>query len=254
MAASPTAVQIRDLLVRHGSIVALEPFSLDIAAGASVGVIGPNGSGKSTLLRCIAGLQAPTSGTVSVRGEVAIVLQTTTTNETLPITVRDTVRMARYARRGLFGRLRHDDHAAVERALERLDVADLADRRLHDLSGGQRQRVLVAQGLAQEADVLLLDEPVAGLDLTSAARILEVVEEEHAEGRTVLMSTHDLDEARSCDIVVLLATELIAAGAPDEVLVEANLRKAFGGRVFQLPGGELLLDDVHLGTHGSYEA
>lgn len=253
MATSRPVVRIRDLLVRHDSVVALERFSLDVDAGTSVAVIGPNGSGKSTLLRTVAGLQSPTRGSVEVDGEIAIVLQTTTVNEALPLTVRDAVRMARYAHRGPFGRLRAEDHAAVERALDRLGVSDLAHRQLDALSGGQRQRVLVAQGLAQEADVVLLDEPVAGLDLTSKGRILDVVEEEHAQGRTVLMSTHDLDEARACQLVVLLATELVAAGTPAEVLVEENLRKAFGGRVHRLPDGELLVDDVHLGREGSCE-
>lgn len=253
MAAPPLAVRIRDLSVRHGSVVALERFSLDIPAGDSVAVIGANGSGKSTLLRTVAGLQSPTEGSIAVDGEVAIVLQTTTVNETLPLTAREAVRMARYARRGPFRRLRPDDHDAVERAMDRLGVADLAQRQLGDLSGGQRQRVLVAQGLAQEADVVLLDEPVAGLDLASKGRILDVVEDEHAQGRTVLMSTHDLDEARTFRHVILLATELVAAGSPDEVLVEANLRKAFQGRVHRLPDGELLLDDVHLGREGSCE-
>jgi len=212
-----------------------------------VAVIGPNGSGKSTLLRTIAGLQQPTEGTVDTgSADVALVLQTTTVDRSLPITVRDTVRMARYAVRGPFRRLRSDDHSAVDAAMARLEVTDLADRPLHELSGGQRQRVLVAQGLAQDAGILLLDEPVTGLDVVSKEVILDVVEEETAAGRIVCTSTHDLHDARRCDRVVLLATELIAEGAPDEVLVEANLRKAFEGRVLRLPDGQLLVDDTHL--------
>lgn len=249
MALAPR-LRIDDLRVRHGARLALDATTLDIGAGTSVAVIGPNGSGKSTLLRAIAGLQAPTAGRVDTGGAaVALVLQTTTVDPSLPITVRETVRMARYATRGPFRRLRPEDHAAVDAAMARLEVADLADRSLHELSGGQRQRVLVAQGIAQEAPILLLDEPVTGLDLVSKDVILHVVADEVAAGRIVVMSTHDLADARRCDVVVLLATELIAAGPPEEVLTEPNLRKAFEGRVLRLPDGQLLVDDTHLASH-----
>src|SRR5690606_301511 len=126
-------------------------------------------------------------------------------DRSLPITVSETVTMARYARRGAFGRFDRRDRALVADALERLDVAALAGRQLHELSGGQRQRVLVAQGLVQEADLLLLDEPVTGLDVVSQQRIVDAVAGELAAGRTVLSSTHDLDDARRADLVMLLA-------------------------------------------------
>lgn len=249
MAAAPHLL-IDHLRVRHGARVALDATTLDVAAGTSVAVIGPNGSGKSTLLRAMAGLQPPTEGRIDTGGaDVALVLQTTSVDSSLPITVRETVRMARYAMRGPFRRLRASDHAAVEAAMERLEVADLADRSLHELSGGQRQRVLVAQGIAQEAPILLLDEPVTGLDLVSKDVILQVVADEVAAGRIVVVSTHDLADARRCDQVVLLATQLIATGPPGEVLTEANLRKAFEGRVLRLPDGQLLVDDTHLAHH-----
>ena len=147
-------------------------------------------------------------------------LQTTDVDRTLPVTVRETVTMARYALRGRFGRLRAADRAAVDAALERMDVADLAGRQLHELSGGQRQRVLVAQGLAQQADLLLLDEPVTGLDVVSRELILEAVAAERAAGRTVVVSTHDLDDARRADVVMLLANRVVAFGPPDEVLTD----------------------------------
>lgn len=243
-------LRLHDVRVRHGARVALDATSLDVAPGTSLAVIGPNGSGKSTLLRTIAGLQRPSSGTVDTGGaDVALVLQTTTVDPSLPITVHDTVRMARFATRGPFHRFRPDDHAAVEAAMDRLEVTDLANRPLHELSGGQRQRVLVAQGVAQEADILLLDEPVTGLDVVSKEVILEVVTDEVAAGRIVCVSTHDLQEARRCDRAVLLATKMIADGRPHDVLVEANLRRAFEGRVQRLPDGQLLVDDAHLAHH-----
>src|SRR5690606_33869288 len=140
--------------------------------GAVTALIGPNGAGKSTLLNAISGRIHARHGHLDVPaaerpGGVAYVLQATQVNTQLPITVRETVTMGRYARTGPFRRLRAADRAAVDEAMEALAITDLADRQLHELSGGQRQRAFVAQGLAQEADVLLLDEPITGLDVVS---------------------------------------------------------------------------------------
>lgn len=248
---TPPVLRVDDLRVVHGARVALTDVSLTVSGGTSVAVIGANGSGKSTLLRSIAGLQRPTSGSVDTGGaDVALVLQTTTVDDSLPITVLETVRLARAAIRGPWRRLGTEDRTAVADAMARLEVDDLRDRPLHELSGGQRQRVLVAQGLAQGAPVLLLDEPVTGLDLVSRDVILGVIGEEAASGRIVCTSTHDLEEARRCDRVVLLATRLVAEGTPEEVLTEDNLRVAFAGRVLRLPDGQLLVDDAHLHGHG----
>ncbi len=240
------AVTISGLEVSYDGVVALRELDLTIQPGTTVAVIGPNGSGKSTLLRAIAGIHQPDAGTITLgaRGAPALVLQSTDVDRSVPISVRETVSMARYSSLGLFGRFSAGDRAAVDRAMARLAVDDLADRQLHDLSGGQRQRVLVAQGLAQDAALLLLDEPITGLDLVSQAVILDVIDEERAAGRTVFMTTHGLDDARRCDTVVLLAGRPIAVGPPDAVLREENLRAAFGGRFIRV-GGELILDDPH---------
>ena len=157
---------------------------------------------------------------------------------------RDTVSLARYATLGLFRRFGAADRNAVDAAMKRLDVDNLAGHHFHDLSGGQRQRVLVAQGVAQDTEVLLLDEPVTGLDVTSRAIILDLVDEQVAAGRTVVVTTHNLDEARRCDQVLLLDTTAIAVGTPDQVLIEENLRRAFGGRFIRV-GDEFILDDPH---------
>src|SRR5690606_5208316 len=155
------AVRVDGVTVCYGERVALADVDLAVPRGATVAIIGPNGSGKSTLLSTVAGLVAPPRGAVTVdRAQVALVLQSTHVDPTLPITVRETVRMARYPHRGMLLPLRASDHAAIDLAMERTAVADLAHRQLHALSGGQRQRVLVAQGLAQEAEILLLDEPL----------------------------------------------------------------------------------------------
>lgn len=243
-------VSVEGLTVRYGDQVALEDVDLHVPPGTTVAVIGPNGSGKSTLLRAIAGLVTPSAGTVRVdRDDLALVMQSTEVERTLPITVRDTVRMARYPHRGLFGRMRPEDNEAIETAMRRTAVADLASRQLHELSGGQRQRVLVAQGLAQGASVLLLDEPVTGLDVVSRDVILEVVAAERAAGRTVMLTTHSFEEAALCDLVVLLATRMIAVGSPDEVITDEHLTTAFGGHVLRLAGGRIVLDDPHHHAH-----
>ena len=235
----------RALEVRYGTAVALTDLDLDLAAGASLAVIGPNGSGKSTLLGALAGTIATTAGTVQVTGAApALVLQSTDVDRSLPITVRDTVALARYASLGLVRRFRDADRRAVFAAMERLSIDDLGNRQFHELSGGQRQRVLVAQGLAQDSEVLLLDEPITGLDLVSRSTILGVIDEEVAAGRSVVVTTHDLDDARRCGRVLLLDTSPIAMGTPAEVLTEVNLRRAFGGRVIRI-GDELLVDDPH---------
>lgn len=234
------------LTVRYGTRTALNGLDLQVETGTTLAVIGPNGSGKSTLLQALAGLIAPTEGTVAAGpGGVALVLQSTDVDRSLPITVRETVRMARYRHRGLLGRFRPEDRNAISDAMERLDIEDLARRQLHELSGGQRQRAMVAQGLAQQADLLLLDEPVTGLDLVSRQTILDVIDDERNDGRTVIVTTHDLDDARRCDRVLLLAGRAIALGPPEAVIQEENLREAFGGTVLRLPSGDLLMDDPH---------
>lgn len=239
------AISTQNLCAGYGDLVALDGLNIEIPQASSLAVIGPNGSGKSTLLGVLAGTVAATSGKATVSGGTpALVLQSTDVDRSLPITVRDTVSLARYPSVGLFRRLGAQDRDAIDNALERLAISDLASTQLHDLSGGQRQRVLVAQGLAQKAEVLLLDEPVTGLDVTSRSIILGLIDEEVADGRTVVVTTHSLEEARRCNRVLLLDTSPIAFGTPDEVLTEEHLRQAFGGNFIRV-GDEFILDDPH---------
>lgn len=238
------------LVLGYGRHVALDRATFAVPVGATVALIGPNGSGKSTLLRAIAGLVRPRAGRLEVparqrRADVALVLQTTDVDRSLPITVRETVAMARYARRGPWRPMRAEDRRAVDDALDQLRMADLATRQLHELSGGQRQRALVAQGLAQGAELLLLDEPVTGLDHVSRELILEAVERLRAEGRTVLLSTHDFADARRCDLVLLLAGRVVSFGPPHAVLVDAPLTEAYGGQLLRFGDGGMVLDDPH---------
>lgn len=240
------ALTVEDLRVELAGHVALTDVDLRVPRGSTLAVIGPNGSGKTTLLKAIAGLLHPARGRIATSGGhgTALVLQSTDVDPSVPITVTDTVSMARFADLGLLRRFGRADRAAVERAMSRLDVADLGNRQLHDLSEGQRQRVLVAQGLAQEADLLLLDEPVNGLDLPSQERILDVVDGERAAGRTAILTTHSLEEARRCDLVLLLATRAVAFGSPEEVVTEEHLRTAFGSHVLPI-GDDFVMDDPH---------
>lgn len=233
--------------------VVLEVDALSIDRGVTA-VVGPNGSGKSTLLHALSGLLVPTSGRVrvlggspaEVRSRVAYVLQAQHLPTQLLVTAREVVTLGRAATLGPFRRFRRADHDAVDSALDRLHLGSLARRHVAELSGGQRQRVFIAQGLAQGADVLLLDEPVAGLDLTSAEHIRQVVDDERAAGRTIVVATHDLDEAARADQVVMLAGRVVAAGTPADVLTTAHLRAAYGARVLDIDDHVVTVeDDAH---------
>jgi ABC-type Mn2+/Zn2+ transport system ATPase subunit len=250
-------VRIRDVSVSYGAIEAVRGIDLHFAPGEVVAIIGPNGSGKSTLLSTISGLVRPTRGEVTVsdrsgvatKHAVAHVLQTTIANEALPLTVRETVRMGCYGRRGAFRRLTADDRAAVSEAVDRMRIGDLLDRQLHELSGGQRQRAYVAQGLAQRAQVLLLDEPITGLDLVTQETIATMMTEEAAAGRTVVLTTHDVGTARLADIAVLMATSVVAVGPPARSLTPETLGRAYGGHVHVLDDGTIVLDEPHHHDH-----
>ncbi|CAN5692551.1 zinc ABC transporter ATP-binding protein AztA [soil metagenome] len=249
------AVRTTDLVLVHGDHVALSGATVELPSASIIACIGPNGSGKSSFLDAITGLLAPRSGSIEVFGErpgevagrVAYVFQSTDTPQQLPLTVREVVTMGRYSRSGLLGRLGADGRSRVEAAMARVDITDLADRQLLELSGGQRQRVLVAQGLTGAADLLVLDEPMTGLDVLSRQRILDVMREERDAGRTVLFSTHDIAEAADADVVMLLAGRVVAVGAPDEVLSEQHLLEAYRGRVIGIAGGAgvAIVDDPH---------
>lgn len=245
------AVSIRDLSVSYGAIEAVRNASLDFAPASIVAIIGPNGSGKSSLLSAISGLVNPSRGKVLIHGrsprqahrDVAHVLQTTIANESLPLTVLETVRMGCYAHAGVLRRLTADDRDAVRDAIDRMRIGDVLTRQLQELSGGQRQRTYVAQGLAQQADVILLDEPITGLDLVTQETISQVLSSERDRGHTVVLTTHDVGTARQADQVVLVATDVIAAGPPGEVLTADNLAKAYGGHLHVLEDGSVVLDD-----------
>ncbi|GAA1659427.1 zinc ABC transporter ATP-binding protein AztA [Glycomyces endophyticus] len=208
------AIELDGVGARHGVVAVLHEVTVSIPRHRVTAVTGANGSGKSTLLGVLAGTHPPSSGTLrrSHSGRPAFVVQRSEVADALPITVRQTVAMGRWAHRGAWRRLTREDRSIVDRCMDRLGVADLAARRLGALSGGQRQRVLLAQGLAQQADLLLLDEPATGLDAESRARIAAVLAEERDRGTTVVHATHDPEDAAGADHRIVLTDGRIATG------------------------------------------
>ncbi len=243
------AVVVDEASFRYGLRTAVAPSSAAIPEGSITAIIGPNGSGKSTMLNGIAGLIQPSSGSISTlptagrSRRMAYVLQSTRVNESLPITVREVVTMGRYPSTGPYRRLKGVDRTAVDAAMDRMEISSLADRHITELSGGQRQRVFVAQGLAQDHDMLLLDEPLTGLDITSARAIDEVIHEEQSHGCTIVLTTHDLTSAQVADYVVLMSGRIVASGSPKAVLTEDNLRAAYGPGLIHMKDTRLFLDD-----------
>ncbi|MFD4995582.1 zinc ABC transporter ATP-binding protein AztA [Streptomyces buecherae] len=206
----------------------LHQLSAGVPALAVTALVGPNGSGKSTLLGVLAGVIAATSGQVRYAegSPPAFVPQRGAVGDTLPLTARQTVEMGRWGERGLWRRPTRQDRTVVESAMERLGVAHLGARQLGELSGGQRQRVLIAQGLAQQSGLLLLDEPTTGLDPEARERISALLTALVADGTTIVQATHDLEAARSADTCLLLSDgRLVADGPPAEVLTPQTLSR-----------------------------
>lgn len=229
-------VTISDLSAGYASQVVLHGITAQLPRRNMTAIVGPNGSGKSTLLNAIAGVARPYSGSVTVPAgkRPAFVVQRSAVSDGMPITVLETVSMGRWANRGLWRRLTAQDHEIVAESMRRLGILDLARRRLSTLSGGQRQRVLVAQGLAQQSDVLLLDEPATGLDLSAKDAIATALADTASQGTIVAQATHDLADAQLADHCLLLSGgRLLAEGAPSEVLTAEALNAAWGlrGRV-----------------------
>ncbi len=227
------------ITVSYESTVALADVSVHIAAGNVCGLLGMNGSGKSTLFKALMGLVQPDSGTIRLLdrtpkqarkdGLLAYVPQAEAVDWTFPVTVADVVMMGRYGRLGLGRRPRRADRSAVAAALDRVGLGDLKNKPISALSGGERKRTFVARGIAQEARLLLLDEPFAGVDKRSEATITDLLRSLRQEGRTIMISTHDLASVPSlCDEAVLIQQRVIAHGPLDEVLAPETLARTFG--------------------------
>jgi len=230
------AVTARTLSIGYPGDVVVEGVDLTIRAGTSLAMVGTNGSGKSTLLRTLVGLLRPVGGSLAVLGRapgssparVAYLAQTRNTGFILPLQAIDVVRMARFAHLGLLGRMTAADHDRVQRAMAAMGIEHLARTPLRDLSGGQRQRVYLAQVLAHEADLILLDEPNAGLDAAGLERYQQAFGAELHRGAALVTATHDIAEAIEYDQVLLLARRVVALGPGEEVLTPDRLMETFG--------------------------
>jgi len=230
-------LEVEHLGVRYREVDALRDVSFSTSCGACVALIGPNGAGKSTLLKAIAGLLPVANGIIRWRGtkvarwsrEIAYLPQRENVDWQFPITVRGVVRMGRFPQAGWWRPFSKADDAAIDRAIGMMDLQDLQDRQISHLSGGQQQRVFLARALAQEAHVLLLDEPFTGLDRPSKTALAANLRHLTEEGRLVIASHHDMDTVRDIyDEVLLLRRHMIAYGAVTEVFTDEKLDETFG--------------------------
>ncbi len=226
----------RHLDIGYGGDVVVSDLNLELGPGQSIALVGMNGSGKSTLLKSIVGLLPPLKGELTVLGtrpggaprRIAYLSQFHTSQFILPLRAVEIVRMGRYPAHGLVGRMTQEDEELVAEAMRTMGVEQFADAPLRSLSGGQQQRVYLAQVLAHRADLLVLDEPTAGIDAAGKEVYAQAMCTELARGATVVTATHDIQEAATCDQVLLLARRVIALGSPRAVLTPEALLETFG--------------------------
>lgn len=232
---------VEDLTVSYRRIPALHHVGFQISCGCCVAVLGPNGAGKSTLLKALAGLLPLETGSVHFHGrpmrganqEFAYLPQREMVDWDFPTTVRGVVEMGRYLNVRWWKRFSKEDERAVDEALDVVQLRPLQARQISALSGGQQQRVFIARALAQQAHVLLLDEPFTGLDQPSQDALKQVIKGLRDQGKLVLISHHDLQSVPGLfDRVILLNGELIASGTVEEAFTNENLTRTFGTRVF----------------------
>jgi ABC-type Mn2+/Zn2+ transport system ATPase subunit len=234
-----------DLTVRYGDVVALEAIDIEVPRGSAIAVLGPNGSGKSTLFATAVGLSVPDAGDITLGTErVAYLPQQVAVEPMFPATVRDVVAMGRWGVLGWRRRMSDHDRELVADAMGLLAVDHFAGRRLGELSGGQRQRTLLAQIAAQDAELLLLDEPFTGVDRPTEDTVRRLITAWRDEGRTVMVATHDLARAaRDYDLVLALNRRVIAFGPAAETCTEEVLAATFAGHVARVGG--LLIETEH---------
>jgi len=244
---------------RNG-LTALRDASFAIPTGTVTALVGVNGAGKSTLFKALMGFVPAARGTITVLGRpvkdalkanlIAYVPQSEEVDWTFPVLVEDVVMMGRYGHMGFLRRPSSDDRAAVDQALSRVNMSDLRHRQIGELSGGQRKRVFLARALAQDGKVILLDEPFTGVDVQTEEQIVALLRDLRAEGRVMLVSTHNLGSVPEfCDRTVLVKGTVLAHGPTETTFTRANLESAFGGvlRHFTLGGGAIHDDEDQRG-------
>ena len=237
-----TSIDIEDVTVAYNGKVALHRASLKLKSGIVCGLVGMNGSGKSTLFKAIMGFVKPLSGRILIGGLpirqvqksnlVAYVPQSEEVDWNFPVSVYDVVMMGRYGYMNLLRIPRSLDKQVVRASLERVQLWEMRDRQIGELSGGQKKRTFFARALAQQATVLLLDEPFSGVDIKTEKLMISLLMELSQAGHTILISTHDLASITTfCDQVVLINRSILAYGTTSEVFTEENLSRTFGGSV-----------------------
>ena len=244
-------LDVRDLTVRYNGRVALEKVTFHLHEGERIAVVGPNGAGKSTLFQVVSGVLQPSAGEVSIFGSrprghvcIAYIPQRSQVDWSFPVSVAEVVMMGRSAKLGLLNWPHKKDWEYVHHALEIVELSDLASRQIGQLSGGQQQRMFIARALAQEAELMLMDEPLSGLDTPSQEGLLNLMDTLRNQNVTVMVATHDLDQAaRHFDRIMLLNHRIIAFDVPQNVMHTEHLLQAYGGRLKIDPGGTLLVDD-----------
>ena len=239
-----TLVETHGLAAAYGAQRVLEDVSFELRRGERIAVLGPNGGGKSTLFRVLLGLLPPAAGTVRVDGRCGFVPQTERSRLDYPVTALDVALMGTLTRVPWWRPLGRSERARGREALARVGLQGLEQRSFGALSGGQRQRVLFARALVQEAPVLLLDEPFIGVDLPSEELLERLIRELAAEGRGIMISTHDIEQARACDRVLCLNGRQVALGPPASTLTTDVLESTYGGAIVAL-GGEAAILPAH---------
>lgn len=247
-------LRIESVTKKYESGTALDNITFEIDEGKRLAVVGPNGAGKSTLFKIIAGVETPTEGRVHIYGHsprghicIAYLTQRSQVDWNFPVTVADVVMMGRVGQLGLFRNPKAHDWEVVQTALEVVNMQALAKRQISQLSGGQQQRMFIARALAQEAELLLMDEPLGGLDINSQEEIINVLDDLRRANVTVLISLHDLKTAaQHFDQIMLLNHRMLGIGTPQEVLNSENLLAAYGGHLHLVPtdSGMLALGDT----------
>lgn len=232
-----TYITASDLVIGYENETVVRDINFELKAGQAMALIGTNGSGKSTLLKTIVALQAPLGGKLSVFGgrpgantrRIAYLGQFHTAGFVLPLRATEVVRMGRFPQHGLLGHMDRNDEEITNSAMKEMGVENLSEAPLRSLSGGQQQRVYLAQVLAHQADLLVLDEPTTGLDAAGRELFLKAMADELRRGASVVMATHDIqEEAAICDTVMLLARRVVATGRPADVLTPEALLDTFG--------------------------
>ncbi|MBK5110927.1 MAG: metal ABC transporter ATP-binding protein [Thermoleophilia bacterium] len=229
-------IEALDLAIGYDGRPVLSEVRFEAWYGSRIGLLGPNGGGKTTLFRALLGELKPLSGSLTVEGASATVPQSDRSRLDYPVTCLDVATMGALARLRWWQRPTRGDRAKAAEALGTVGMGDRADDSFGDLSGGQRQRVLIARALTAEADLLLLDEPYTGLDSKSAKRLDRLIEELAGDGRTVMIATHDVEQAQGWDRVLCLNRTQIAFGPPDDVLDRKVLEATYGGHIVEIPG------------------